>query len=74
MSDNQQNQTAIATLLNLVQAVNNLTQTVGKVFPQSIGTSGTATGGAATLPTNPVGFLDLINPATGATVKVPYYT
>lgn len=37
------------------------------------GTSASATGGAATLPANPVGFVTLTLP-TGASVKVPYYS
>ena len=58
---------------NAVISLNTLNQTIAKVFPQTIGTSATATGGAATLPGNPVGFLDVVNPITGATVKIPYY-
>jgi hypothetical protein len=42
-------------------------------FPQATGTSGSATGGAATLPANPVGFIVLTLPS-GASAKVPYYT
>ncbi len=73
--DNNPNTTAIATLLQLVQAVNALNITVGKVFPQTIGTSGTATGGASiSLPAHVVGYLALINPATGTEIKVPYYS
>ena len=37
------------------------------------GTSASATGGAATLPANPVGFVTLTLP-NGTAVKVPYYT
>lgn len=44
-NNNNQNTTAIATLLQLVQAVNNLNQTVASVFP--IGTAVTASAGAA---------------------------
>lgn len=36
------------------------------------GTSGSATGGAATLPANPVGFVTMTLPS-GQSVKVPYY-
>lgn len=36
------------------------------------GTSGSATGGAATLPANPVGFVTMTLP-NGTSVKVPYY-
>jgi hypothetical protein len=63
----------IALLNNLLVQVGSINQTIGKVFPQTIGTATTATGGAATLPANPVGFLTVVNPATGATVKIPYY-
>jgi hypothetical protein len=37
------------------------------------GTSATATGGAATLPANPVGFVTITLP-NGQSVKVAYYT
>ena len=63
----------ITTLNNLVRSANNINQTIAKVFPQAIGTATTATGGAATLPANPVGFLDVVNPETGTSVKIPYY-
>ncbi|HLY88316.1 MAG TPA: hypothetical protein VKQ27_04970 [Acetobacteraceae bacterium] len=36
------------------------------------GTAPSATGGAATLPANPVGFVTMTLPS-GASVKVPYY-
>ena len=58
---------------NAVISLNTLNQTIAKVFPQTIGTSTTATGGSATLPANPVGFITVVNPTTGATIKVPYY-
>ena len=58
---------------NAVISLNTLNQTIAKVFPQTIGTSTTATGGSATLPANPVGFIAVVNPTTGATIKVPYY-
>ena len=58
---------------NAVVSLNTLNQTIAKVFPQTIGTSTTATGGSATLPANPVGFITVVNPTTGATIKVPYY-
>lgn len=45
---------------------------IKSMFPQTVGTSGSATGGAATLPANPVGFLDVTLP-DGTTAKVPYY-
>lgn len=61
------------TLQAIQQAIAVVGTQVGKVFPQSIGTSTTATAGSATLPANPVGFLDVVNPATGVTVRVPFY-
>lgn len=62
-----------ATLLRAVIAINGLQTILEKVFPQTNGTATTATGGAATLPANPVGFLTVIEPSTGVTVKIPYY-
>lgn len=58
---------------NLVTAVTNIGTTLAKSFPQVVGNSTTATGGSATLPGNPVGFMEVVNPTTGTTVKVPYY-
>ena len=63
----------ITSMKNLVISANTINQTIAKVFPQAIGVSTTATGGAITPPAQIVGYLDLVNPATGATVKVPYY-
>lgn len=65
--------TLVTAIQNGVQAVNKLVTTVGTVFPQQNGTSTTATGGAATLPANPVGFIIVTLP-NGTTVKVPYYS
>lgn len=59
---------------NITKAINGLNQTIAAVFPQTSGTSSSATGGAATLPANPVGFLTVVNPVTGSTVKIPYYS
>jgi hypothetical protein len=42
------------------------------VFPYIVSTSSTATAGAATLPANPVGFINITLP-NGTSVKVPYY-
>ncbi len=41
-------------------------------FIQFGGTTSTATGGAATLPANPVGFVEATLP-NGTVVKIPYY-
>ena len=54
-------------------AIGLLNQTISQVFPNAQTLSSTATGGSATLPASPVGFLNLVNPTTGATIKVPYY-
>lgn len=62
----------LATLQNGVVALNNLVKTLLTVFPISGGTSATATGGAATLPANPVGFITVTLP-NGTAAKVPYY-
>lgn len=60
-------------LQNLVSAVTTISNTLGKVFPLATGTAATATGGAATLPGAPVGFIEVYVPSLAATVKVPYY-
>lgn len=57
----------------IMQTLNRLVTTIAAVFPQATGTSTTATAGTATLPPNPVGFVDVFVPSLGATVKVPYY-
>lgn len=63
----------VTTIKELVRSGNQINQTIAKSFPQATGTSATATGGAATLPANPVGFIQVFVPSLGATVKVPYY-
>lgn len=63
----------VTAIKNLNISANTINQTLARVFPQSIGTSNTATSGAQTLPAQPAGFLVVTNPATGTTVKVPYY-
>jgi hypothetical protein len=64
---------------NIVVAVNTLNTTaqtlnttMQEVFPYIVSTSSSATGGAATLPANPVGFIDITLP-NGTSAKVPYY-
>lgn len=64
--------TAVTALQQVVIAINRLTKAVGNVSFQSTGTSSSATGGAATLPANPVGFLNIELP-DGSQAKVPYY-
>lgn len=62
----------ISTLQLGVRAINDLVAKIGKIFPISGGTTTTATGGSATLPANPVGFIVVTLP-DGTTAKVPYY-
>lgn len=57
---------------NGVIALNALVQAVKAIFASVTGTSATATGGAATLPANPVGFMK-ITLTDGTQVRVPYY-
>ena len=58
---------------NGVIALGNILQALKAIFPQGTGTSATATGGAATLPANPVGFIDVVLP-NGVSARVPYYS
>lgn len=64
----------VTALKNGVVAIGQLNQTISAVFPQATGTAATATGGAATLPANPVGFIQVFVPSLNATVKIPYYS
>lgn len=58
---------------DVVIAINNLTQAMQDFFPQlSDTTSSTATGGAATLPANPVGFIEVT--IGGTARKLPFYS
>lgn len=68
-----QNPGILAIMNQGVQALNRIVTRLASAFPQATGTSGTATGGAATLPANPVGFIVLTLP-DGTSAKVPYYT
>lgn len=73
-SENQDKDGGIRGMLRLgVQSLNQILVTLQRSFPQQTGTSGTATGGAATLPGNPVGFIVVTLP-DGTSAKVPYYT
>lgn len=56
----------------VVNAIRAAVQVLTKSFPQTVGTATTATGGAATLPGNPVGFLVVTLP-NGTSAKIPYY-
>jgi len=71
--DNSQSFSILSTLQLGVQALNKIVQILTSSFPQTVGTATTATGGAATLPANPVGFVVVTLP-NGSSVKVPYYT
>lgn len=62
----------VTTMKNAVVALGGLTQTINKVFPQTGGTATSATGGSATLPSAPVGFVVVTLPS-GSVVKLPYY-
>ena len=61
---------AVNTLNSTAIALNN---TMQAVFPYIVSTSSSATGGAATLPASPVGFIDITLP-NGTSAKVPYYS
>ena len=59
-------------LQNGVRALNGIWQVLRDTFPQQGGTSSSATGGAATLPANPVGFINVTLP-DGTQARVAYY-
>jgi hypothetical protein len=63
----------IQVLRSIAQQIDKLAAAVLSVFPQQTGTSATATGGSATLPAQPVGFIVVTLPS-GATAKIPYYS
>lgn len=66
---------ALGALTEISRAINNLQQTMARVFPLVLATADSATGGASiALPTHPMGFIEVINPADGSTVLVPYYS
>lgn len=56
-----------------VQYLGQIVQALKAAFGFLGGTSGSATGGAATLPANPVGFVSVTLP-NGQSVKIAYYT
>lgn len=56
---------------SLVQAVQAQTAAIQLVFPNTTGTSATATAGAATLPANPVKFITVS--VSGTSFKIPLY-
>ena len=71
-SNDNELQLLITNIQSAVQAINGLNVTLKTVFPQQGTTATTATGGAATLPGNPLGFLNVV--VSGTTVKFPYYS
>jgi hypothetical protein len=62
----------ISVLQNGVRTMGELITTLKTVFPAASGTATTATGGSATLPSNPIGFIVVTLP-DGTSAKVPYY-
>lgn len=74
--DQYGNETTDAQLItaanNLVIAIGELTRVMKSAFPTASGTTGAATGGGATLPANPVGFITVTLP-NGSSALVPYY-
>jgi len=72
-SDSQQGlQNLNVTQQSGVRYLGLLIQAIRAVFPQQTGTATTATGGGATLPGSPVGFI-VVSLPNGTSVKVPYY-
>jgi hypothetical protein len=59
-------------LQNLVRSVGTIASSLSTAFPQSGATATTATGGGATLPGAPAGFL-VVKLPNGTVGKVPYY-
>ncbi len=64
---------------DLVNAIKTISQVLNSIlaqlkvtFPVITGTSSSATAGAATLPANPKGFINITLP-NGTAAKVPYY-
>lgn len=62
----------VSNINNLIRSVGAIGSTLSKSFPQLTGTATTATGGSATLPSAPVGFIVITLPS-GASAKLPYY-
>lgn len=67
-------QTLVAAIQAGVNAQNLIATNIKAVFPLATGTSGVATGGSATLPAAPVGFMEVFVNSLNQTVKIPYYT
>ena len=74
MADGIQGVTDLVTASKQISiAIGLLNQTLTKVFPNASTVSSTASAGGAALPATPQGFINIIEPITGNTVKVPYY-
>lgn len=63
---------AVSTLKGVVSQLSSIYGIISTIFPQQTGTATTATAGAATLPANPVGFIE-VTLQSGQSCKVPYY-
>lgn len=74
MNDITTNVQALALLQAIAEAISKQTLVIQNAFPNGTGTSATASGGAATLPANPTGFITTVLPDTTTTVKIPYYS
>jgi hypothetical protein len=72
MASNDNSFSILAALQQGVQALSGIRAVLGAIFPQTSGTAASATGGSATLPANPVGFIVVTLP-NGTSVKVAYY-
>lgn len=57
----------------LAQIGSQMIVTMQSIFPQQTGTTSSASSGGATLPSNPVGFIE-VTLLDGTTAKVPYYS
>ena len=63
---------AVSNLKGVVSNLSSIYTVIKAIFPQSTGTSFTASAGTATLPGAPNGFI-IVNLPSGAQAKVPYY-
>ena len=72
MTDNP-NQNAINALNQISLAIAAQTKVVNSVFPQAIGVSTSGIQSGAIAPLNYSGYLSVVNPVTGHTIKLGYY-
>ena len=63
----------VSALKGITGVLSSIYKVVNQIFPQATGTATTATGGAATLPASPVGFI-IVQLPDGSSGKVPYYS